>query len=65
MYVRDGYEGDSEAVNVLASSIDLSLSYRTDTDYTDSRTIYFTMLNGCTGKYVRLKPTPSRFSNAL
>jgi len=42
----------SELQQIL-SSIDLFLYYRTD--YTDYRTIYdFTLLNGCTGKCVRL-----------
>jgi len=41
------------ALQQILSSIDLFLYYRTD--YTDSRTIYdFTLLNGCTGKCVRL-----------
>ena len=41
------------ALQQILSSIDLFLYYRTD--YTDYRTIYnFTLLNGCTGKCVRL-----------
>jgi len=41
------------ALQQILSSIDLFLYYRTN--YTDYRTIYdFTLLNGCTGKCVRL-----------